>query len=98
MCFRCIFTSETSGVLGDHARLTFLPSIFREGEMERAPNKPRERFFLLSGNSLLYQRGRPLGLLHGFQGDRDTMPAFPVPFGPTYNSHTRQLARLQIKK
>ena len=40
MCFPCIFTFETSGVLGDHVRLTFLPSIFREGEKERAPTKP----------------------------------------------------------
>ena len=73
---------------------SFQVSLEKEKRKEPQPNP--ERGFPLSGNSLLYQRGCPPRLLHGFQGDRDIMPAFPVPLGPTYNSYSRELARLQI--
>ena len=73
---------------------SFQVSLEKEKRKEPQPNP--ERGFPLSGNSLLYQRGCPVRLLHGFQGDRDIMPAFPVPLGPTYNSYSRELARLQI--
>lgn len=96
MTFCCIFTSGTLRFLGDHARRSFLPNIFRVKREGNSPTQTQRKILSPLRNSLLHQRGHLLEFIHGFQGDTDASVSCAL--GPNLATHrTQELERALAK-